>query len=281
MKKSFIHVLIMFSFSLSLHAQEVIIGAPLSSEEQPGRPLVRDGEKPVGTLVPAEAEINPADGQLKLDPVTNSKEEKAVEQAEAQKKADDQSPYQAPAEVSPALPMYSQARPFIPQKYLQFAFGYLDSRWEKVHNSLDNGSILTDFKVVSDMNKHVQMGFGIEVVSDTSEQTIPDNIRVLQYKLFADYHAPLFMDRLDWMAGIGLSIGDYSIRRLSLNAAGEEVNTKIKSGTIYGVIPKAGIRFYLVEKNSIDLAVEYHQYFSTPQRFISGFAFVPQFSFLF
>lgn len=266
MKKLFFLLLLSSSLYPALYSQEVIIGAPLSVEEEPGRQLKMD--EPVGALVPAEATINPLDGQIKLDPVINSKEEKEA------KKQDEKV-------ISPVTPAQIAETFFVPQKFLQFSFGYLNSKWEKIHPNLDNGSVLTDFKVVSDMNKNVQLGFAVEIINDTSEQTLPDNIRVLQYKVFTDVHGPLFQDRLDWLAGLGLSIGDYSVRRLSRNALGEEVNTKIKSGTIYGLIPTAGVRFYLVDRNSIDLALEYHQYFSTPQRHISGLAFVPRFSFLF
>jgi hypothetical protein len=80
---------------------------------------------------------------------------------------------------------------------------------------------------------------------------------------------------------VSFSIGDYSIRRLSLNAQGEEVNTKIKSGTIFGVAPAFGVRIYLVDRNSIDITGEYHHYFGKTQRYLGGFAFVPRFSFAF
>jgi hypothetical protein len=150
-----------------------------------------------------------------------------------------------------------------------------------VDSSLDNGSTLTDFRIVSDMNEHNQFGFAIELVHDTTQEAIPENIRALQYKLFMDYHHTIFADKLDWMAGVALSIGDYSIRKLSLNGSGEKVYTKLQSGTIYGVIPSAGLRFYLGGRNSIDISVEYHQYLSKPQSYIGGFAFVPRFSFVF
>lgn len=258
-----------FLLTTSLYAQEVIMGAPLSVDEEPGRPLKTQQDQPIGAIVPAEAVINPNDGQIKLD------------KAETTTNADEKKEQSAEAKVIENLAVHQASTPFIPQKYLQFGFGYLDSKWEKAHNSLDNGSVLTSFKVASDMNKKVQVGFAVEIMNDTSDQTMPDNVRVLQYRLFADYHAPIFAERLHWVAGLALSIGDYSIRRLSLNAQGEEVNTKIKAGTIYGLIPAAGIRFYLVDQNSFDIMVEYHQYFSTPQRYISGLALAPRFSFLF
>ena len=38
---------------------------------------------------------------------------------------------------------------------------------------------------------------------------------------------------------------------------------------------------YNVDRNSIDITVEYHQYLGKPQRYVGGFAFVPRFSFVF
>lgn len=254
-----------FLFVSIVHAQEeIVIGAPLSVEEEPGRTLKPD--QPIGTLVPAKANINPVDGQLKLEPVPVTKEEeKKTEEKNIEEVVVEQKIY----------------RPFVPQKYIQFAFGYLDSNWEKADPSLDNGSVLTDFKIASDMNRNVQVGFAVEFIQDGSDQNIPDNIRVLQYRLFADAHGPIFEDRLHWIGGLAVAMGDYSIRKLTLNNQGQEVNTKISEGTMYGLIPSAGIRFYLVDQNSIDLTVEYHQYFSKPQSYIGGFALVPRFSFAF
>lgn len=247
-----------------VHAQEVIEGTPLSIEDEPTRQLKHD--QPIGTLVPVNAEISPVDGQLKFDdPIPVKKEE--VKKEEAKKEMVVEQKIQ---------------QPFIPQKYIQFAFGYLDSKWEKAHPALDNGSEINSFRIASDMSKFVQVGLALEIIMDNSGQSIPDNIRVLQYRLFADGHGPLFNfeDRLHWLAGLGVAIGDYSITKLTFNGS-VDVNTKISEGTIFGFIPTAGLRFYLGEQNSIDLTVEYHQYLSKPQSYIGGFALVPRFSFVF
>lgn len=255
--------------ALNVSAQDVIINPPLDVNPEAGRVIAKGmsgetpNEAPIGAIVPAK--IDPVDGQLKL-------EEKKISNTAAV--------VIEPRQVS--APELVEATTFYPlEKYLQFSFGYLNSKWEKVDPTLDNGSTLTDFRVVSDMNQHSQFGFAVEMLHDTSKESIPENIRALQYKLFFDHHRPFFADKLDWMVGLALSIGDYSIRKLSLNASGEEVYTKIKSGTIYGVIPSAGLRFYLGGRNSIDIGVEYHQYFSKPQSYIGGLAFVPRFSFVF
>ncbi len=258
------------AFSLALHAQDVVINPPLSVDPEDGKSLKED--RPVGTLVPAKVEINPVDGQLKLedkktiDSKTSPKTETATESDSA-------------IANLPSVSVTERSYPI--EKYLQFSYGYLDSKWSKADPSLDNGSTLVDFRFVADMNQHNQFGFAIEMIHDNSGQAIPENIRALQYKLFLDYHRTLFTDKLDWMVGLALSVGDFSIKKLQLNDSGEEVYTKIKSGTMYGIIPSAGLRFYLGDRNSIDIAVEYHQYLSKPQSYIGGFAFVPRFSFVF
>lgn len=261
---------LLFLFSVNLQAEDLIMSPPLSLDPGPGRTIVED-HAPTGSIVPAK--IDPVDGQLKLgeDKTETKSEEKSEEKT--------------PTKEITIAPRQSESnliepqRFFIPQKYLQFSFGFLDSKWKKVDSSLENGSTVTDFRLVSDMNEHNQFGFAIEFIQDTSKDTIPENIRVLQYKLFIDHHRPLFKDKLDWMAGLALSIGDFSIRKFTLNSSGEEVYTKLKSGTLYGVIPSAGLRFYLAGSSSIDISIEYHQYLSSPQKHIGGFAFVPRFSF--
>jgi len=266
-------------FSLSLYAQDVVVNPPLSIEPEAGQHLKGPAEPVEGALVPVKADIT-VDGQLKLeDKKTEAAAVPAVEAvsievkpvAKTEVKADEKTFFQESSTVD-LLPL---------EKYLQFSFGYLDSKWEKIDPSLENGSMLTTFRVTADMNKHNQFGFAIELVSDKSSQSSPENIRAVQYKLFLDYHRTLFADKLDYLFGIALSVGDYSVRKLELNGSGQEVYSKIKSGTLYGIVPTAGLRFYLVGRNSIDITLEYHQYISKPQSHIGGLALVPRFSFVF
>lgn len=267
------------AFSLSLYAQDVVVNPPLSIEPEAGQHLKGPAEPVEGALVPVKADIT-VDGQLKLeDKKTEAVAAPAVEAvsievkpvAKTEVKADEKTFFQESSTVD-LLPL---------EKYLQFSFGYLDSKWEKIDPSLENGSMLTTFRVTADMNKHNQFGFAIELVSDKSSQSSPENIRAVQYKLFLDYHRTLFADKLDYLFGIALSVGDYSVRKLELNGSGQEVYSKIKSGTLYGIVPTAGLRFYLVGRNSIDITLEYHQYISKPQSHIGGLALVPRFSFVF
>lgn len=272
--------------SLSLRAQDVVVNPPLSLEPEDGKQIIKDSAPAATpatatatavTSEPKKVETNSVvDGQLKLDdkkPESKS-EAKSAEVKSAVMKV-------VPTPKKEEVKLVEPTLPSSLEKYLQFSFGYLNSKWEKADPSLDNGSTLTDFRVVSDMNQHNQFGFAVEMIHDTTQEAIPENIRALQYKLFLDYHRTIFTDKLDWMAGIAFSLGDYSIRKLQLNGQGQSVYTKIKSGTMYGVIPSAGLRFYLVDRNSIDISVEYHQYFSKPQQYIGGLAFVPRFSFVF
>lgn len=257
---------------VSVNAQDVVVNPPLSIEPEAGQRLKEPVE---GALVPVKAEIT-VDGQLKLD-------EKKPEQPQLQDKLPE-APEIVALTVEPASTAPIQLEPkraFQPEKYLQFSYGYLDSKWAKIDPSLENGSTLTSFRVVADMNRHNQFGFAIELISDTTSEASPENIRAIQYRLFLDFHRTLFADKLDYLFGAALTIGDYSIRKLELNGSGQEVYSKIKSGTLYGVIPSAGLRFYLVGKNSIDVTVEYHQYLSKPQKHIGGLALVPRFSFVF
>ena len=254
---------ILLFVSVKAFSQQVIEGVPLSIEQEAGRPIVE------------HSKTQPVDGQLKLEPAYENKKDEVTITDKVEKKSDD------------IVPLKEKERTKIYQdyltsdKFLQFSVGFLNSDYEKIDPSLDNGSTLTSFRFVSDMNRFFQTGFAIEIMSDNSGQTLPDSIRALQYQLFVDYHAPIFAAKIDYLLGLALSGGDYSVRRLSLNAQDEEVNTKLSRGTIIGIIPSAGLRIYLVDRNSIDVSLEYHQYFSNPQRYLGGFAFIPRFSFAF
>ena len=259
----------------SVYAQEVIESAPLSVEDDGTRKIVvRPKSEAAEGLSPAPA----VDGQLKLDaagavtPVATP--EKKVESSEVIKVEDAIVTPPAPKTDIIAVAYYEDTL----KKYLQFSFGYINSRYEKIHSALDNGSLQNAFRFAADITPRLQSGLAIEVLSDTSGQTIPDNIRVLQYRLFVDYHAPLIKEavRLDWVAGASFSVGDFGIRRRFLNAQGEEVSLKLKSGTIVGLIPAAGFRGYLWGQNSFDLVVEYYQYFGNPQKYIGGFGLSPR-----
>lgn len=212
--------------------------------------------------------VNPLDGQLNLDEPSQT------------------------TNVEPATPSHSMVdddlfpkyRSHSLKKYLQFSFGFLDSHYKKIHPTLDNGSTMMSFKFVADMSSSIQSGFAVEVLNDKSAQTIPDNIRVLQYRVFVDYHAPLLSKevlRLDWIGSFGFSVGDFGIRRRYANSEGQEVSVKLKDGIIAGLIPAMGVRFYLFNQNSFDIMLEYHQYFGTPQRHIGGLAIAPRLSFEF
>lgn len=227
----------------------------------------------------AEKPVNPVDGQLKLDGPTAPK--KKLVEIEIQNEVVVQDKDQAPTNIDIVAIGYV-VNPL--KKYLQFSFGYMNSRYEKIHPSLDNGSTMSSFRFVADMNHKWQTGFAVELLADTSGQTTPDNIRVVQYRVFADHHAPLLYKgalRLDWVAGLAFSIGDFGIKRRFLNSQGQEVSVKLKDGTIAGLIPAAGLRIYLIGQNSLDLMVEYHQYFGNPQKYIGGLAVSPRLSFEF
>lgn len=276
-------------FSLSVvHAQEVIEPAPLSVEDDGARKIIdrQKGETaPKGLptseasnqtaealVIPNDDVVNPptkaaaavVDGQLSLEAPKEQKEQKIQqEQLNIEDKV-------------VAIAVYQDKR----TRYLQFSMGYLDSDYEAINGSLKNGSMITSFKFVGDVNQHFQTGFAVEIVADKSGQEIPESIRSLQYRLFADYHAPIKQNsvRIDWVTGLSLAIGDYSIKRRYLNTSGQELSVKLKEGTLIGLIPAIGIRFYLAGQSSFDLMAEYHQYFGNPQSHIGGLAFAPRFN---
>ena len=244
----------------------------ITVKEIPPTPIEPMTVAPIETKTTTTVESNPKDGQLKLESTTTvtTKENATVTPVVIV----------IPEEQAPVEATYDTTA----RKYLQVSFGYINSRYEKIDSNLDNGSIQSAFKFMGDVNAQYLAGFAVEVLTDTSGQSIPDNIRVLQYKIFVVHHRPLFAfknSRLDWVAGLGLAAGDYGIKRRYRNLQGEEVSVKIKSGTIIGLIPSAGLRVYLLGQNSLDLMVEYHQYFGNPQKYIGGLAISPRLNFVF
>jgi hypothetical protein len=226
---------------------------------------------------PVIAPASPIDGQLRLDGPSSSSKKLVEIEIQNTVVAQDE----APTNIDILAIGYVE-NPL--KKYLQFSFGYINSRYEKIHPSLDNGSTMSAFRFVADMTPSWQSGFAVELLADTSGQTIPDNIRVVQYRIFADHHAVLFHKgalKLDWVGGLSFSIGDFGIRRRFLNSMGQEVSVKLKDGIMVGLIPAAGLRIYLNGQNSVDFMVEYHQYFGKPQKYIGGLAISPRLSFEF
>ena len=304
----FLLCLLILLVSSQTHAQGVEIEpAPLSVEDDGTRKIINRKEGDTAPIERVEDVVAPPAAEALVipnDEVINP----PVSKSEVQKIAIEVAPTVMPAaseEIEPANPLdgqlsldgpavsshgmvsddlFFQYEPQTLKKYLQYSFGYLNSHYKKIHPSLKNGSTMMSFKFVADMSARLQSGFSVEVLSDKSTQTVPDNIRVLQYRIFVDYHAPLFSKgllRIDWLGGIGFSVGDFGIRRRYTNSLGQEVSVKLKDGIIAGLVPSTGVRIYLFDKNSFDIIVEYHQYFSTPQRYIGGLAIAPRLSFEF
>lgn len=252
-------------FSQYSLAQQVIEATPLSVEDDGTRKIIVKTEKvessealSTSPIAPVQMAPNSNDGQLKLE--ENIEASVVIEKI--------------PATKMIFLP---------PQRYLQFSFGYLDSKYDKVDPTLDNGSTLNSLNFVADYNQRLQVGMGVEVISDTSGQKIPDNIRALQYRLFVDHHVPMSFapERFEWLRGLAISIGDYGFKKRYINGLGQEVSQRLNEGFLFGLIPGIGVRIYLVERISLDLLGEYHLYFGKPQTYLGGLAFSPRLNLVF
>ena len=242
----------------------------------------KDAEKLKSIIVTTPIEVVPTakvdsqDGQLKLGALATPPDEIIIDDTQQSIVANQD---EKKVEIV-AFEFYE----YTLKKYLQFSIGYLGSNYKKVDPNLGKGSALSSIRFVSDVTHKFQSGFAIEILSDMSDQKIPESVRSIQYRLFVDYHAALKRGvglQLDWVSGLSLSFGDYSLKRHFVNAQGLELSQKIKDGTIIGLIPAVGLRFYLGSSNSIDLMAEYHLYFGKPQKYIGGFAFSPRINFVF
>jgi hypothetical protein len=255
-------------FSQYSLAQQVIEATPLSVEDDGTRKIIVKSEKaessealstsPTVPLQETLSSVNSNDGKLKLE---DNKEASAI------------------IEKTPVTAMIF----FPPQRYLQISIGFLDSKYDKVDPTLDNGSTLSSLNFVADYSQRLQVGMGVEVISDTSGQKIPDNIRALQYRLFVDHHSPMKFasERFEWLTGLALSIGDYGFKKRYINGLGLEVSQRLNEGFLVGLIPGVGVRIYLVERMSLDLIGEYHLYFGKPQTYLGGLAFSPRLNLVF
>lgn len=252
-------------FSQYSLAQQVIEATPLSVEDDGTRKIIVKSEKvessealSTSPIAPVQKASNSNDGQLKLE--ENTEAPVVTEKI--------------PATTMIFLP---------PQRFLQISFGFLDSKYDKVDPTLDNGSTLNSLNFVADYNQRLQVGMGVEIISDTSGQKIPDNIRALQYRLFVDRHVPMSFasERFEWLHGLAISIGDYGFKKRYINGLGQEVSQRLKEGFLFGLIPGVGVRIYLVERISLDLLGEYHLYFGKPQTYLGGLAFSPRLNLVF
>lgn len=262
-----VSVFILFSqYSL---AQQVIEATPLSVEDDGTRKIIVKSEKVESSEAISTSPIAPLPEQVQVAPNSNDGQLKLDENIEASVVIE-----KIPATTMVFLP---------PQRYLQFSFGFLDSKYDKVDPTLDNGSTLNSLNFVADYNQRLQVGMGVEIISDTSGQKIPDNIRALQYRLFVDRHVPMSFasERFEWLHGLALSIGDYGFKKRYINGLGQEVSQRLKEGFLFGLIPGVGVRIYLVERISLDLLGEYHLYFGKPQTYLGGLAFSPRLNLVF
>lgn len=218
--------------------------------------------------------INPIDGQLKLENA-----EVASDVNIENKKIDEKKNVDILTKNETVAITYDENTL---KKYLQFSYGFINSKYEKIHPSLDSGSNITSLAFVADMSQKLQLGLSMELLTDTSGQAIPDSIRSVQYRLFANYHSSFSgSGKFHWVSGLGLVLGDYGVRRRYIALSGDEASVKLHDGTLVGLIPSAGVRIYLVGKNSFDIMAEYHQYFGKPQSYIGGLAIAPRISFEF
>ena len=289
----FLGYVLYISLSSQAYSQGMLVEpAPLSVEEDGTRKIIsRDkGEAPaaenivelISTPHAVEAVMTPNDDVINPPVQVSAPEQSQPVNAMDGQLRLDETP-EAVVLSSPNTNIFLEYEQRSLRNYLQYSFGYLDSQYKKIDPSLGNGSSLTSLKFVADVSQNYQIGFAVEILNDNSGQVIPDSIRVLQYRLFFDYHNRLAVKglKLDWVTGFGFSVGDFGIRKRDVNSLGQDTSVKIKTGMIVGLIPTVGLRFYLFDQNSLDLMIEYHQYFTTPQRYIGGMAFAPRFSFLF
>jgi len=242
---------LVLSLNNVLLAEQVIEPAPLSIEDDGTRKL----------------KVNPEvkDGELKL---TENKLE--VKNADSISKTPD-----IKEENIQVIHVF-----FVRKRYIQFSISLLNSHYDKIDSSLDNGSTLSSLRFLGDYSQTYQVGLGVEVISDNSKQKIPENIRALNYRLFVDRHVPVsfFHDKIEGLYGLAFSMGDYGIKKRYINGLGQEVSQKIKEGLLFGLIPSAGIRIYLGQTGSLDVLAEYHLYFGKPQTYIGGMALSPRFN---
>ncbi len=261
---------VLLSFVTILKAEQVIEPAPLSIEDDGTRKIkIKSAQTSEAPSLPATHSI---DGQLKLNEGSAPSDLKDKNET---KEADLRSKEKSQVEKVELVRVFLERKRFI-----QFSIALLNSHYDKVDASLDNGSTISSLRFVGDYNQHFQIGIGAEVVSDTSGQKIPDNIRALNYRLFVDRHLPVsfLSDQFEWLSSLSFSMGDYGIKKRYINGLGQEVSQKLKEGLLFGLIPGAGMRICLGETGSLDLMAEYHLYFGKPQTYIGGFAFSPRFN---
>jgi hypothetical protein len=276
--------LLIFVISFKVSAQTIIENAPLSVETEPGRQMVRDTESsaPMSTSTSSEQVVVVKKSRKKKSEAAKEAKVEETKKDEAKRseiKKEVDNDYATEAD-KPALENQKRVEKVVIihdneidrdldlRKYFQISYARINSNWKKFDPTFKKESSTTEFKLLADMTEHAQFGFSVSMIHQKGVEDNPGNIRALYYKLFTDYHRSIFRDRLDWIIGLGFAVGEYNI-------------PNVKSGSLLGAIPSAGIRFYLFGQNSVDIVTEYHAYFSRPARYMGGFAIAPRFSFVF
>ena len=277
--------LLIFVISFKLSAQTIIENAPLSVETEPGRQMAKGSD----SLATSERVVVVKKSKRKKS--ESAKEEKVEEIKKEEIKKDEAKRSEIKKEVDsdyateadkPALDNQKRIEKVVIihdnevdrevdadlHKYFQVSYAKINSNWKKFDPTFKKESSTTEFKILADMTERAQVGFAVSMIHQKGVEDNPGNIRALYYQLFTDYHRSIYRDRLDWIIGLGLAIGDYNI-------------PNVKSGSLLGAIPSAGVRFYLFGQNSLDIVTQYHAYFSRPARYMGGFAVAPRFSFVF
>lgn len=157
------------------------------------------------------------------------------------------------------------------KKYFQLSYGYLTSNYSQFDSSLKNGSIISSLRFMVDVNKELQFGVGIETIQNKNSDAFLEDLTALQYQLCWDWVKPFKNSTWAGIYGFMIGLGDYSIRKkVILN--GIEYKETLDSGSLVGVIPNFGVRYYFSTSTSLDLLGAYDGYIGPRQKYLGGFS---------
>lgn len=287
MKLLLVITLACLSFSQKIEAQ--VLGTPISITEEgqtqkPGedpevakarseleaskvKPSVTDpsGEqapsaKPVDELGVSEDQSpdGTISGEVKPTKAEEKKEEKVEGAAEVHEVA-----------KKPSID-WKRINFFAAPRWFRLTGGRLWSTWSKIDSSLEDGSLITGFRIVQPVEgTPFSMAFGLDVVHGSGDSFNAESVRSTHVVLENEYDHS-FTPKFSLVYGLSLEYADSNIRKVIGNNSERVTYEKFASGSTFGLVPAVSLRVKPADSFMLDLTPGYAFYFASPHDEMGG-----------
>jgi hypothetical protein len=155
------------------------------------------------------------------------------------------------------------------KRYFQLSTGWMNSRWDKIDSNLKKGSRVNALRIVQALSPNVHLGLGLDFVHPKEDSLVPENIRLFQFRVNAEYYKKLHRS-IYLISGMGATVADYNIRKVASKSGNTVTYNSYGNGMAFGLIPELGLRFNFLKEISFDIMGDYSYYFTKPESYFSG-----------